>query len=148
MRRGFTLVEMLVVLMVVAALGVFVVVPNMDLSGRSAEAAAERLELATAQALRLSRAGERWQLAWFPEALEFRRGDDGPVTRLVLPERAAIRAFSVEGSAWPPRRPLHLTVGGSVFRIELDVAGRTRVLRALPTGRIERIDWSDSEERG
>lgn len=140
MQRGFTLVEMLVALMIVAVLGAVVTVPNMHLSERRAEAAAERLELATRQAMRLARAGEPWQLIWFPEGLELRRGDDGPVNRIVLPEGAAIRSFSLEGSAWPSRRPFALTARESLFRIELDLVGRTRVLRALPTGRLERID--------
>lgn len=140
MQRGFTLVEMLVALMIVAVLGAFVAVPNMHLSERRAEAAAERLELATGQAMRLGRAGERWQLIWFPEALELRRGDDGQVNRIALPEGSAIRRVSLEGTAWPPRRPFELTARGALFQIELDLAGRTRVLRALPTGRLERID--------
>lgn len=138
-QRGLTLVEMLVVLAIVAILGAVVTVPSMDLTGRRAEAAAENLQLALAQVLRLGRAGDEWQLTWHPDVVRFARLGATEENRQALPAGARIRGLWVDGTPWPAGEVLALRGGTSpLLRLELDVGEQAWVLRSLPTGRVER----------
>jgi prepilin-type N-terminal cleavage/methylation domain-containing protein len=134
-----TLVEMLVVLAIVAILGVALAVPDMGLAGRRREAAAERLELALAQALRRSRAGEPWRLAWQPASLQLERTDQPSLVPLALPEDLTIASLRADGQPWPPGRFLSLAgFATPLLRLELVGPGGQLLLRTLPTGRVER----------
>lgn len=140
-QRGLTLVEMLVVLAIVAILATVVTVPNLDLTGRRAEAAAERLELALAEVLRSSRAGEEWRIYWHPDGLRFRRFNLTGENHLILPTGASIHALWVDGTSWPSGKIIALQGAASpLLRLDIEIGDRQRVLRSLPTGRVERFD--------
>lgn len=139
---GFSLLEMLVVLAIVGILGVTVVVPQWDQAQRRRELVADDLAVAIAGALRRSRAGEDWQLAWSGGRLRLWRpgaGEKGERT-IDLPAGTAIRALAVDGRPWPEERPLALR-GFSTppLRLELDLGTATVTLQSSPIGRVERL---------
>ena len=131
---------MLVVLAIVAILGAVLAVPRFDLDGRRREAAAETLELALAQALRRSRAGEPWRLAWQADAIELRRADAAEARRFPLPEGLRVQRLLADGLPWPAGQGLALAgFATPLLRLEMAAPGGLWVLRSLPTGRVERL---------
>ena len=153
MRRcptGFILLEMLVVLAIIAILSTAVVVPRWDFSERRRDLVADEMAADIADALRRSRAGEDWRLAWTGSRLRLWRpavaagtGGGQAERNVELPAGAAIRSMTVDGRPWPEDRPLALT-GFSTppLRLDLAVGAGTVTLKSSPIGRVERLTES------
>jgi general secretion pathway protein H len=152
-RSGFTLIEVLVVLAIIAVVSAAVVVLAMPGEGAAARDEARRLGALLEAAMREARASGR-SIAWSAEAHRYafwQRGEDGdwvpyPPASLyrsrALPERTELTNVSVDGRFLAPgervvfapyglRSELRATVtgGGAQFTIEGDVIGRVSLAR-------------------
>ena len=145
--RGFSLLEMLVVLAIIAILATTVVLPSWDFSVRRRDLAADEVAAGIADALRRSRGGEDWRLAWRGDRLRLWRPSvataDQAERAVELPSGTAIRSLTVDGQPWPADQALALT-GFSTppLRLELAVGEGAATLRSSPTGRVERLTES------
>jgi prepilin-type N-terminal cleavage/methylation domain-containing protein len=143
---GFSLLEMLVVLAIIAILGTTVVVPRWDLSGRRQDLAADEMAAGIADALRRSRGGEDWRLAWNGSRLRLWRpavaagtGGGQAERNIELPSGAVIRSLTADGQPWPEDQSLALTgFSTPLLRLELAMGAGTVTLKSSPIGRVER----------
>ena len=147
--RGFTLIEMLVVLMILGILSTFVALTTGPDPRRQAAAEAERLGLLLEAALQEAQWGGR-AIAWSADSKGYRflhgEGDRRwqPITddEMFRPrpfaEGMGIAAIEIEGQSLPPGALLEfLPATAPLFRITLTAPQGELVLRSLHTGRVD-----------
>ena len=147
--RGFTLIEMLVVLAILGILSVFVALSTTPDPRREAAAEAEKLGLLLEAALQEAQWGGR-AIAWtadtkgyrFLQAESERRWqpitDDELFRPRLLPGGMGISGIEVEGQTLPPEALLIFSSADvPLFRITLSAPQGTLVLRSLPSGKVD-----------
>jgi len=147
--RGFTLIEMLVVLAILGILSTFVALSSAPDPRRQAAAEAERLALLLETALQDAQWGGRaiaWSADakgyWFlqPEAERRWRPitEDETFRPRAMAEGMRISAVEVEGQALPAGALLQFSAASTpLFRITLSVPQGTLVLHSLPNGKVD-----------
>ena len=147
--RGFTLIEMLVVLAILGILSVFVALSTTPDPRREAAAEAEKLGLLLEAALQEAQWGGR-AIALsadtkgyrFLQAESERRWqpitDDELFRPRLLPGGMGISGIEVEGQTLPPGALLIFSSADvPLFRITLNAPQGTLVLRSLPSGKVD-----------
>jgi len=147
--RGFTLIEMLVVLAILGILSAFVALTTAPDPRRQAAAEAERLGLLLEAALQEAQWGGR-AIAWsadtkgyrFLQAEGERRWqpitDDELFRPRLLAQGMGISGIEVEGQTLPPGTLLIFSPANApLFRITLNAPQGTLVLRSLPNGKVD-----------
>jgi len=148
--RGFTLIEMLVVLAILGILSVFVALSTTPDPRRQAAAEAERLALLLEAALQEAQWGGR-AMAWSADAkgYGFMQADAErrwvPITDeemfhpRSLAEGMGVSKVEVEGQALPPGALLQFPAASStpLFRITLSAPQGMLILRSLPNGKVD-----------
>ena len=147
--RGFTLIEMLVVIAILGILSTFVALTTAPDPRRGATIEAERLGLLLEAALQEAQWGGR-AIAWSADAKGYRflqadierrwepiTGDDLFRARL-LAEGTSLAGIEVEGQALPPCALLIFSPAlAPLFRITLNAPQGALVLRSLPNGKVD-----------
>jgi general secretion pathway protein H len=147
--RGFTLIEMLVVLAILGILSTFVALTSAPDPRRQAAAEAERLGLLLEAALQEAQWGGR-SIAWSAEATSYRFlqaesdrrwqpiSDDELFRPRLLAEGISVSGIEVEGQRLAPGALLVFTPANApLFRITLSAPQGTVILRSLPNGKVE-----------
>lgn len=147
--RGFTLIEMLVVIAILGILSTFVALSTSPDPRRQATAEAERLGLLLEAALQDAQWGGR-AIAWSADAKGYRFWQEEnerrwqPVTdnelyrSRPLPEGLGVSGVEVEGQALPPGALLVFSpVVAPLFRITLSAPQGMLILRSLPSGKVD-----------
>ena len=147
--RGFTLIEMLVVLAILGILSIVVALSTAPDPRRGAATEAERLGLLLEAALQEAQWGGR-AMAWSADARGYRflQAESErrwqPITddELFRPRRLAegmgVSGIEVEGQTLPPGALLVFSPGDTpLFRITLSAPQGMLVLRSLPNGRVD-----------
>jgi type II secretion system protein H len=147
--RGFTLIEMLVVMAILGILSIFVALTTAPDPRREAAADAERLALLLEAALQQAQWGGR-SIAWSADAKGYhflqeesdRRWqpivDDELFRPRTLAREVGIAGIEVEGQALAPGAllvfsPAHMPL----FRIALSAPQGILILRSLPNGKVD-----------
>ena len=147
--RGFTLIEMLVVIAILGILSTFVALSTTPDPRRQAAVEAERLALLLEAAVQEAQWGGR-AVAWSADATGYRfwqgendgrwqpiTGNDLFRTRL-LAEGMAVSGIEIEGQALPPGGLLIFSPATApLFRIVLSAPQGTLILRSLPSGKVD-----------
>ena len=147
--RGFTLVEMLVVIAILGILSTFVALSTTPDPHRLAGADAERLGLLLEAALQEAQWGGR-TIGWSADAKSYRFWqaeserrwqpitDDELFRSRLLAEGMAVSGIEVEGQALPPGALLIFSPAAvPLFRITLSAPQGTLILRSLPNGKVD-----------
>jgi type II secretion system protein H len=147
--RGFTLIEMLVVLGILGILSIFVALSSAPDPRRAAEAEAEKLGLLLEAALQESQWGGR-AIAWSEDANGYRFlqgesewrwepiSDDELFRPRRLAEGMAVSGIEIEGQTLPPGGLLIFSPGSApLFRITLNAPQGALILRSLPNGKVD-----------
>ena len=148
-RRGFTLIEMLVVLAILGVLSIFVALSTAPDPRRQAAGEAQRLALLLEAALQEAQFGGR-AIAWSADANSYRFWQqDGerrwePITGNdlfrphLLTEGMGVSGIEVEGQALAPGALLKFSPAATpLFRIALNAPQGTLFLRSLPSGKVD-----------
>ena len=147
--RGFTLIEMLVVIAILGILSTFVALSTAPDSRRGAAVEAERLGLLLEAASQEAQWGGR-AIAWSADAKGYRflqaeserrwepiTGDELYRPRM-LAEGMGVAGIEVEGQTLPPGALLIFSPAHSpLFRITLNAPQGALVLRSLPNGKVD-----------
>lgn len=149
--RGFTLIEMLVVLAILGVLSAFVAISTAPDPRRQAATEAERLGLLLEAALQEAQWGGR-SIAWsadnrsyrFLQAESERRWqpitDDEMFRPRLLAEGMGVSGIEVEGQLLAPGALLVFSPANApLFRITLSAPQGALVLRSLPNGKVDLI---------
>ena len=147
--RGFTLIEMLVVLAILGILSIVVALTSSPDPRRAAAADAERLGLLLETALQEAQWGGR-TIAWSGDTKGYRFlqaeseqrwqpiTDDELFRPRLLAEGMGISGIEVEGQTLPPGALLIFSPANApLFRIILSAPQGTLILRSLPNGRVD-----------
>jgi general secretion pathway protein H len=147
--RGFTLIEMLVVLAILGILSTFVAFSTAPDPRRAAAAEAQRLALLLEAALQQAQWGGR-AIAWSADTKGYRFWQTGgerrwePITDdelfrpRLLAEGMGVSGIEVEGQALASGALLVFSSATvPLFRIALSAPQGTLVLRALPSGKVD-----------
>jgi len=149
--RGFTLIEMLVVLAILGIVSTFVALSTAPDPRRGAAVEAERLGLLLEAALQEAQWGGR-AMAWSADTKGYRFlqaeseprwqpiTDDDLFRPRLLAEGMGISGIEVEGQTLPPGALLIFSPAHTpLFRITLSAPQGTLVLRSLPNGKVDLI---------
>jgi type II secretion system protein H len=147
--RGFTLVEMLVVLAILGILSTFVALSTAPDPRREAAAEAERLALLLEAALQEAQWGGR-TIAWSSDATGYRflRGeidrrwqpitDDEMFRPRLLVQGLSVSGVEVEGQRLAPDALLVFSPANpALFRITLSAPQGTLILQSFPNGKVD-----------
>jgi general secretion pathway protein H len=147
--RGFTLIEMLVVMAILGILSIFVALTSAPDPRREAAAEAERLGLLLEAALQQAQWGGR-SIAWSADAKGYRFlqaendrrwqpiTDDELFRPRPLAQEIAVSRIEVEGQSLAPGALLVFSPANvPLFRITLSAPQGTLILRSLPNGKVD-----------
>ena len=147
--RGFTLIEMLVVIAILGILSTFVAFSTAPDPRRAAAADAERLGLLLESALQDAQWGGR-AIAWSADTKGYRFWQEEsdrrwqPITdnelyrSRLLADGMGVSGIEVEGQTLPPGALLIFSpVVAPLFRITLSAPQGTLILRSLPSGKVD-----------
>jgi len=147
--RGFTLIEMLVVIAIIGILSIYVALSTVPDSRRQAAADAERLGLLLETALQEAQWGGR-AIAWSADATGYRFWqeanerrwqpitDDGLYRARSLAEGMGVTDIEVDGQQLPQGELLKFfPFSVPLFRITLSAPQGDLILRSLPNGRVD-----------
>lgn len=147
--RGFTLIEMLVVIAILGILSTFVALSTAPDTRRQATDEAERLGLLLEAALQEAQWGGR-AIAWSADATSYRFWQEEsdrrwqPITdeemyrSRPLVQGLGVSGIEVEGRPLPPGALLIFRpVVAPLFRIALSAPQGTLILRSLPSGKVD-----------